>query len=286
MQRRTVLAGAAACGLAGLARRGQAATEAAVLRRLRFTLTFGNPLSRDLRDQSFWCYLPASLAGQQQLLRAEVSATHEVADDAVGHRILHLSFEHFPAYAQKVVSLTTETLLQPASPVQALAIPAAWLAPERYIESDDPGIRTLASTLRQGGAVETARAIYEWVDAHLAYAGYIAEDLGAVYALTRRTGDCTEYADLVVALARASGIPARMIGGYVVDHDSAPRPEEYHNWAELHLDGRWRIVDAQKKAWLEGEGRYVAFRIYRDRATNAVASANRYRMQGELTVSY
>ena len=286
MQRRAVLAGAVACGVAGLSRHTQAATESIILRRLRFTLTFSNPLSRDLRDQSFWCYLPASLVGQQQLLRAEVSAAHEVADDEVGHRILHLPFKHFPAYAQKVVSLTAEALLRPVSPVQALAVPAAWLAPERYIESDDPSIRKLASTLNQGDVVETARAIYEWVDANLAYAGYIAEDLGAVYALTHRTGDCTEYADLVVALARASGIPARMIGGYVVDRDSAPRPEDYHNWAELHLDGRWRIVDAQKKAWLEGEGRYVAFRVYRDRASNAVASANRYRMQGELTVTY
>ena len=286
MHRRAVLAGVAACTLAGFARGDEGTTEAVILRRLRFTLTFSNPLSRDLHDQSFWCYLPASLEGQQQLLRSDVSVAHDLAEDTVGHRILHVPFEHFPAYAQRVVTLTAEALLWPDSPVQSLAVPGAWLSPERYIESDDPGIQELALRLREADAVATGRAIYEWVDANLEYAGYIAEDLGAVYALTRRTGDCTEYADLVVALARASGIPARMVGGYVCDRDSAPRPEEYHNWAELHLGGRWRVVDAQKKAWLDGEGRYVAFRVYRDRATNAVASANRFRMQGELVVSY
>ena len=118
------------------------------------------------------------------------------------------------------------------------------------------------------------------------YAGYLADDLGALSALEHRRGDCTEYADLVVALARANGIPARMVGGYVTDRDCGPRPQDYHNWAELYHEGAWRVVDAQKGICLEQGSQYVAFRIYRDAPINAVGLAHRYRLQGELQVTF
>lgn len=286
MHRRRMLSAAGACAIAGAAPRAFPASFAVVRRSLRFTLTFTNPLPRELQQQAFWCYLPADLDAAQQFLSADVSAEHRLERDALGHRILSIEFARFPAYAHKVVAVKAEVALDPATQPQAVSKPLAWLAPERYIESDDPGIRALAVTLQRTDDLETARAIYDWVAANVAYAGYVPQDLGAVHALQHRTGDCTEYADLVVALARASGIAARMMGGFVLDRDGAPRPEDYHNWAELHLGGSWRVVDAQKQTWLDSGGRYVTFRIYRDQATNAVALAHRYRMQGELTVTF
>jgi transglutaminase-like putative cysteine protease len=116
----------------------------------------------------------------------------------------------------------------------------------------------------------------------LSYAGYLADDYGALYALTNRRGDCTEYAYLATALARASSIPARMVGGYVTDRDITPRAGDYHNWAELYIDGSWRLLDAQKGNWLQPIDQYVAFRYHRVEMPNPLGTAHRFRIEGGL----
>jgi hypothetical protein len=279
-QRRRVLLGALlATPLLGLAAGAEQGT-----RQLRFTLTFSNPLQRALEGASFWCYLPADLPGAQQLRAVTVSAHHTVQADALGHRILSIAFDAFPALGQKVVSLAA--IVDFASGRDNPVVAEEWLDSERFIESGSDEVRTLAARLRTENTLSTARAIYDWVRQNLHYAGYLADDLGALYALRNGRGDCTEYADLVVALARASGIPARMAGGYVIAQDAAPRPQDYHNWAELYLDGAWRTVDAQKECWLVPAARYVVFRIYRDRPTNNVGSAHRYRVTEGLQAAF
>ena len=103
-------------------------------------------------------------------------------------------------------------------------------------------------------------------------------------ALLDEGGDCTEFACLSVALARANGIPARRVGGYVIDRDSVLRPADYHDWAEVYFGGAWRLLDAQKGRWLEPAGQYVAFLYGQGKANNPIAPAQRFRVQGELEV--
>jgi hypothetical protein len=258
----------------------------AVLRRLRFSVTFSNPLDRRLERQRFWCYLPASAAAGQSLREVQVSAPYRLQADALEHRILELWFDNFPPLAQQVVTLTAVVELDPTAALRRAVLPgrAQWLAAERYIESEAAPIRALAEQLWRADELAGARAIYDWVRGNMRYAGYLADEAGALQGLRALRGDCTEYADLVVALARANGLPARMVGGYVSDRDLAPRPRDYHNWAEVYLDGGWRVVDAQKENWLPPPGQYVAFRIYRDAPVNPVGLAHRYRLQGELEV--
>ncbi len=60
---------------------------------------------------------------------------------------------------------------------------------------------------------------------------------GAAHTLARGAGDATEYALLLVALARAAGLPARAVFGALAG------PTRPHAWAEVYLDGAWRAVD-------------------------------------------
>lgn len=289
MQRRSVLQLAFAVAVPGwpLAMAARAESDAVVRRRLRFNLTFTNPHQHDLTDQQFACYLPAQLDAAQLLHRIDVSMPHKIETDALGHRVLLLPFERVAGLSQKIVALTVEVdCLAPAPllPEAALTTRAQWLGPERFIEADAQVIRTLAASLKSSGELQTARQIYDWVRTNLTYAGYVANDRGALDALESRRADCTDYAYLVVALARANGIAARMVGGYVVDRDVAPRSEEYHNWAELYMHGAWRMVDAQKENWLASTAQYIVFRICREAITNSVGLAHRYQMRGQLLV--
>lgn len=266
-----------ACGWAGEER-------AAVRRQLRFTLTASNPTERPLVEQRLWLYMPMVETAGQRLAGLRVSMEHERLDDALGHCIVALAFPRLEPYATRLVSLAAEVDLLPGPPAAPLTDPAAWLGAERHIEVDDPDIRVLAATLRRDSAYDGGRAIYDWVRGNLRYAGYLADELGARQALRQRRGDCTEYAVLAVALARANIIPARVVGGFVTDRNAAPRAEDYHNWAQFHMDGAWRLVDAQKGNWLEPAEHYVAFRLQREALGNAIGSAHRFRVAGDMRV--
>jgi transglutaminase-like putative cysteine protease len=89
---------------------------------------------------------------------------------------------------------------------------AKFLLPSPYIESTDPKIKSLAgeiATGKEAGWEQTAAA-FDWVRANVRYE--FAEQIKpAVDALQDGQGDCEELSSLVIALCRASKIPARAV---------------------------------------------------------------------------
>jgi hypothetical protein len=45
-------------------------------------------------------------------------------------------------------------------------------------------------------------------------------------------------------------------------------------------------VDCQKRRLFEQADDYIVFRIYRDKDLNPIGSANRYRVDGDLVLTY
>jgi hypothetical protein len=117
---------------------------------------------------------------------------------------------------------------------------AAYLAPAPLIEVDDPAIASRARAIVGDGddAVAAARRLVAWVHGHLAQEPSVTvPSARAVLAAGR--GDCNEHAVLLTALARAAGIPARVVAGAVYANDGF----YYHAWTELWL-GAWISADA------------------------------------------
>lgn len=272
---------------------------ASVHRRLRFDIQLHNPGGTPLPPQPLWFCAPLSRTGTQALVSLDSSWPFERQDEWGGHTLLRWMTPALPPHGLRALTLDAVVGLGRTPRAEALE-PGAWLRPERFMESDDPAIAALALTLRRDSPRATVVAVYDWVRSQLEYAGYVADDLGAAQALRERRGDCTEYAYLVVALCRALGLPARAVGGFVVSHDAAPRSTEYHNWAEVHLEGAWRLVDAQKEALFErlasvdqadqaGQGSdqasdHIAFRLIGDRPLGALGQAHRFVTQGPAQV--
>lgn len=78
------------------------------------------------------------------------------------------------------------------------------------------------------------------------------------FAREARFGHCEYFASALVLLARASGIPARMVAGYRVFEKTGNgwtivRDRDAHAWAELWLDGRWQTVEPTPPGALAGE---------------------------------
>jgi len=120
--------------------------------------------------------------------------------------------------------------------------------------------------------VQHLKQAYSWVAENIAYAGYIEEDRGALYALRNKRGDCTEYMYLFSALARSQGIPTRGVGGFVIADDAVLKARDFHNWAEVYLDRKWRVVDPQHKKFLQTEPDYIAMRLLFDRDDGAIGN--------------
>lgn len=119
---------------------------------------------------------------------------------------------------------------------------------EAYIESDAPRIIALAGELsaNQPDVCAQARSFYDYVGDTLKYAGYNPDNLGALGVLDARRGDCSEYADLLIALARSQKIPARFLEGVTCCTDGGYNEgETKHDWTEIYLPGiGWVPADA------------------------------------------
>src|SRR5262245_3448324 len=87
-----------------------------------------------------------------------------------------------------------------------------FLNPSPYIESKDPKIKAIASQVIGGKeqAWDQVAAIFDWVRANVKYE--FAEQIKpATAAIKDGQGDCEELSSLVVAMCRASKIPARAV---------------------------------------------------------------------------
>jgi transglutaminase superfamily protein len=117
---------------------------------------------------------------------------------------------------------------------------AVYLAPAPFIESDDPAIVATARSIVGSGrdATVAAHALVAWVNDNLEQAPTVTIP-SAREVLAARRGDCNEHAVLLAALARAAGIPARVVAGAMYLDGAF----YYHAWTELWL-GTWVSADA------------------------------------------
>jgi hypothetical protein len=136
---------------------------------------------------------------------------------------------------------------------------AEFLKPSPYIESSDPGIASLARGLVSGARTyrEALARIADWVSSNIAYDESVSAlpnyaELGALWALSARRGACLQFARLFVALARAAGIPARLVEGFSVQPPGVEGGRLTHAYAEAYIPGYgWLPVEPQRGGgWL------------------------------------
>lgn len=117
-------------------------------------------------------------------------------------------------------------------------------------QSDDEKIKSKAEELTQGldNYCAKARRLLEWVREHMTYEEQ-APEYSAVWAYESGRGDCTEYSNLFIALARAADIPAKTVSGYLfssngLDFEGYDLMDVGHQWVVIYLPSTgWVSVD-------------------------------------------
>jgi transglutaminase-like putative cysteine protease len=120
---------------------------------------------------------------------------------------------------------------------------ARYLRPSLAAPSNERQFLELAQSVTAGadGAAAKVERLLAWMDANIAKAAVDA--FSAADVLRERRAECQGHAYLFAALARAIGLPTRVVNGlvYVPEHGGFL----YHTWNEVWLDGDgWRPVDA------------------------------------------
>jgi hypothetical protein len=114
-----------------------------------------------------------------------------------------------------------------------------YLQPNALIQSDDRRIIDQSIKILSGelDARTAAKKLNDWVYTALVKKPVVSIP-SALEVLNQREGDCNEHTALYTALARAAGIPTRMIAGIVFMEDGF----YYHAWPEVWIN-EWVAVD-------------------------------------------
>lgn len=118
---------------------------------------------------------------------------------------------------------------------------ARYLRPTVTVQSDDPAIRRLSGEIVAGAASDPERIarILRWLEANVEKAPL--DVFSALDVLARRKAECQGHAYLYTALARAAGLPTRVVNGLV--YSEQLDGFLYHSWTESLVGSQWQVVD-------------------------------------------
>jgi len=167
------------------------------------------------------------------------------------HRLPELGWPDFEIGGQKVLAKSEKEVIleirRPRTPPES-GFPVIktesnrqYLDPNAFIQSDDAEILSLAKELvgPEKDAFRAALRLERWVSENMNF------DLGVVFApateiIRNRRGTCVGYATLLATLARAAGLPSRIVMGYVY----ALGMFGGHAWTEVMIGESWVPLDA------------------------------------------
>lgn len=192
------------------------------------------------------------------------------AQDHIGTRIW------LRAEGRLVVDYSAEvSITRPVIDIAALpAVPphrlpgetVQYLLPSRYCPSHQftDFVEATFGALQGGARIQ---AIRDWVAGHMSYVpGASTVETTAVDTFHSAKGVCRDYAHLLITLARAGEVPARIASVYA----PGVNPPDFHAVAEVFLDGSWHLVDPTGMA---GEADIAIVGIGRDSGDVAFLTA-------------
>ncbi|MCW3837999.1 transglutaminase-like domain-containing protein [Sphingomonas canadensis] len=165
---------------------------------------------------------------------------------------------------------------------------AAALRPTPWLQSDHPRIRAIAAPFARMKISDMRKMelLLEEARPYIRKVSFVGH-FSALETIRRQSGDCTEAAVLLAALARAAGIPAKVANGLAYSrarYHGVSNAFMPHSWVLAWADGRWRSFDLALEAFDsahivltvgDGDARSIA-------AANQLASLLRWETMSEV----
>ena len=258
MQHRiTAAALLAACVAAGFAKATGPAARAGKSATFSAKNEFKVTVPEGAKSVRAWFAMPQELPEQKITeLKIECSVPHRIVKDDHGNSFVYVEAaapaakeialgESFKITRQEIVGAVDAAKAKPLGADERAKF-AADLAANANVQIT-PEIVELAKKIvgDEQNPVKAARKIYDWVLDNVDYwvkdpATKKASPVGsAEYCLSTRTGNCTDFHSLWIALARASGIPCRLVYGSIFKPELAgqDKDQSYHCWPMFYASG-------------------------------------------------
>lgn len=113
--------------------------------------------------------------------------------------------------------------------------------PSASCQSDDNEIISSSRNIASGSNYYKAVRIFNWVRDNVGYSFYYDTQYGALGTLRQKSGNCCDQTHLLVALCRASGVPAKYVHG---DCTFSSGNRYGHVWTQVNVDNKWYTADA------------------------------------------
>ena len=206
--------------------------------------------------------LPLISADSQYQQTIEETFDHKVekiVEGEAGSRIAHIVIDSIAPGQSETIRVNYALQVKPNGGLQASAGSGLqpYLNPANKIESNHPDIVAKANELTASAESELDKVnkIGSFINSHMTYnLNSPYRNKGALSALKNGEGACEDYATLFVALARASGLPARQVNGFTDPKLTGASWKSQgqtvslqgfrHSWAEVYLQNYgWIAVD-------------------------------------------
>ncbi|WP_371154906.1 transglutaminase family protein [Jannaschia sp. 2305UL9-9] len=182
---------------------------------------------------------------QDALFTTNVNGFRRITGEAaLGKRAWMQAGGQFDLTYQAEVSVTRPdpdlTRMDAAAPRSLTGEATSFLMPSRYCPSDE----FQAFVAAEFGDLSGGRllmAMRDWIEDAFTYVpGASGPGTTARDTFVQRQGVCRDYSHVLIAMARAAGIPARMASVYAPYVD----PPDFHAVTEVWLEDAWHLVDA------------------------------------------
>ena len=236
---------------------------------VRQTISLANIGNRKPEKQNLWVALIRDVHPYQEVVSREISPKkYSLVTDEYGNQYAEFDLSDHPPGTtidiEILYEISVKEIIYDLSNCEG-DLPDEFTQPELHIESGNPQIISLASNLSKGKrtACEQVRAFYDYAGDELVYT-YNRQDWGAQATFGLMGSDCSEYADLAIALNRAEGIPARYYEGLLYLEESGGDKDKQiaqteHAWMDAYLPGiGWTAMDPTMGRWASHREIYFA----------------------------
>ncbi len=202
-----------------------------------------------------WFVMPQKDAAQDVAdFKVDCPYPHQVVTDSAGNTQVHVEVidpkvkefaivETFTVTRREIRSGIDASKTRPITDEERTQY-AADLAPNANVVINDE-IRRIAATVvgDEKNPVIAARKLYDWTLGNVEYWVKYPDRLKASpvgsteYCLANKTGNCTDFHSLWASLARASGLPTRIVYGsfFKKELDGQDKDQSYHCWPEFYV---------------------------------------------------
>lgn len=216
-----------------------------------FEVTYEYRIPALRKGDKFAAWIPLASSDDFQTIERKIESlglvTNEGKDPDFANSLLHIEADSDASDKSIKIIYKVIRLEKGAHSIATGTNKDFFLRSEPLVPLTDRFKKIAAEVIKgKHGTLSKGRAIYDYVLQEMKYDksgnGWGRGD--AVYACDAKTGNCTDFHALFIALARSASIPARFAIGFTIPPQGrAGAIEGYHCWAEFLADNQWIPVD-------------------------------------------